>query len=1134
MSNQTTDSDPRIIDSPGQVPAWDHWGPEVRKIVIGQTPGGGGDKVRLPLAGLPADLATRFPQLTHLYLWHPEGLQALPPLPAALACMDLRGCTELEKLPVLPDALETLVLDGCSRLRELPALGAAGLPHLADVSLKGCAKVPAAWIHGLVKSAPSLHDFDASGCTQLVRVLEWAPGLERIELNGCAGLKALPEKWPPKLRRLGLRGASAIARLPDFPAALDFVDLAHTTALKALPFEFGKPRTLLIHGSGLDLPPELFGDSDKDNAASRVLAYLGEAEKGTVTDHEVKVILIGNARCGKSSLLRRLVDDSFDPLEASTHGIRLRSMTVSFRPVDETKDSCATLNLWDFAGQDLYHNTHRTFLQSKAVYVLCRTNHGDGADGEGDERKDPALDRSDDVRRSLGYWREQIASLGSAPGMDGPPPILLVRMKADRDAGAISGKSAWDGCEAGGDLPKFDVSAKSGAGVGDLRKALAGAVAQVLGTKERRSLGKRPMKVQDALRGRKTENEAAFLDGERRGQRIPSPHPTMPRGEFEALVRRYCPESDYARDPGLLLRHFHLSGFLYYDAAYLPETVILDQPWAFEAVYTVMHRGRCHPRLKKSWGRFSPADLSKWAWNPDPWNPEGYTLPEQEVFLKFMESHRVVAKLFEANERDDGQAWYVAPYYLPEWSLVARGVEQLEAPHGPPTAKATIASTYLGRDVAQGLLVDLVRRFSRSAELWKWGAHFAAYSLDAAVTLHWTATSEFDSFGGQIRATYRGSDAAMLHDYLVERLTSLASFPKAAAINFQQLPASVSQSPPIQSPSTPGRELPAMLRGTVEAGSRAEAVGVRVAISYAGSSPAGETEEERNLGALPKALAAYLRSPRIRVLEYSEKDRESNLARFIEDLVKQDYLVIFLSKKYFHSPYCMWELKRLFQEPPPHVFPPGRALFLAMPGVPLADEGELMTFRTVWHDYWTNWCAERKTEAKAAAHGDPEEYLKCLRDMLVAPWYEFASNEDLRRTLLNAVFADCFKLTVSDPAAFQPGTQGFAALTERFGRDVTAALEKSETVYQMAARLWQRAGRELGQTRGEMRARAKQLYHRARRLEPGFDHANDLEKMASEPHISNHPEVEDLLEELRRTCLGDAQNRAVGGGANVG
>ena len=277
---------------------------------------------------------------------------------------------------------------------------------------------------------------------------------------------------------------------------------------------------------------------------------------------------------------------------------------------------------------------------------------------------------------------------------------------------------------------------------------------------------------------------------------------------------------------------------------------------------------------------------------------------------------------------------------------------------------------------------------------------------------------------------------------------------------------------------------------------------------------------------LPQALAAYLKDRRIRVLEYSEKDRESNLERFTENLVKQDYLVIFLSKKYFHSPYCMWELMLLFQEPPPDVFPPGRALFLAMPGVPLADEGELMTFRTVWHDYWTNWCAERQMEAKEATHGDPEEYVKCLKEMLVAPWYKLANNEDLRRTLLNAVFADCFKLTVSDPAAFQPGTPNFDALTERFGRDVTAALEKSETIYQMAARLWQRAGREVGETRREMQTRAKQLYHRARRLEPGFDQAKDLEKMAAEPHISNHPEVEDLLEELRRACLGDAQDRA--------
>ena len=93
MSPTAPAPDPRVIDCPGQAPEWNAYDTRVRKIVLGQL-GDDAKKKLLAIPALPADFATRFPNLTHLYLWNCTGFTTLPPLPAKLECLDVRGCGE--------------------------------------------------------------------------------------------------------------------------------------------------------------------------------------------------------------------------------------------------------------------------------------------------------------------------------------------------------------------------------------------------------------------------------------------------------------------------------------------------------------------------------------------------------------------------------------------------------------------------------------------------------------------------------------------------------------------------------------------------------------------------------------------------------------------------------------------------------------------------------------------------------------------------------------------------------------------------------------------------------------------------------------------------------------------------------
>ena len=88
--------------------------------------------------------------------------------------------------------------------------------------------------------------------------------------------------------------------------------------------------------------------------------------------NEVKVIFLGEASAGKTSLVKRLMNEAFDSRESQTHGIRIRQ--ASF---DMSDGEQVTAHLWDFGGQEVMHATHQFFLSQRSVYVLLLNSRND-------------------------------------------------------------------------------------------------------------------------------------------------------------------------------------------------------------------------------------------------------------------------------------------------------------------------------------------------------------------------------------------------------------------------------------------------------------------------------------------------------------------------------------------------------------------------------------------------------------------------------------------------------------------------------------------------------------------------------------------------------------------------------------
>jgi internalin A len=90
--------------------------------------------------------------------------------------------------------------------------------------------------------------------------------------------------------------------------------------------------------------------------------------------YEVKLILVGEGRVGKTSLSNALTDEDFSLNdEKSTEGINIQQWTIPKEEISEYNSEIKRdllINIWDFGGQEIYHSTHQSFLTKRSLYLL--------------------------------------------------------------------------------------------------------------------------------------------------------------------------------------------------------------------------------------------------------------------------------------------------------------------------------------------------------------------------------------------------------------------------------------------------------------------------------------------------------------------------------------------------------------------------------------------------------------------------------------------------------------------------------------------------------------------------------------------------------------------------------------------
>ncbi len=154
------------------------------------------------------------------------------------------------------------------------------------------------------------------------------------------------------------------------------------------------------------LPPEIVA-----RGIESIRNFIKELENKDFL-YEVKLLLVGEGRVGKTCLSKALISDNFclEEME-STEGININKWIIpkeNIVSINPNINSDFQVNIWDFGGQEIYHSTHQFFLTKRSIYLLVT-----------ESRKEDSYD-------DFFYWLNIIKLLGAQS------PVIIILNKCDQ------------------------------------------------------------------------------------------------------------------------------------------------------------------------------------------------------------------------------------------------------------------------------------------------------------------------------------------------------------------------------------------------------------------------------------------------------------------------------------------------------------------------------------------------------------------------------------------------------------------------------------------------------------------------------------------------------------------------------
>ena len=128
--------------------------------------------------------------------------------------------------------------------------------------------------------------------------------------------------------------------------------------------------------------------------------------------YEVKLLLVGQGRVGKTCLSEALVSNNYTlNEEESTEGININRWIIPKNEIAKINPKIQRdfqINIWDFGGQEIYHSTHQFFLTKRSIYLMVTES------------------RKEDSHDDFFYWLNIIKLLGDKS------PVIIALNKCDQ------------------------------------------------------------------------------------------------------------------------------------------------------------------------------------------------------------------------------------------------------------------------------------------------------------------------------------------------------------------------------------------------------------------------------------------------------------------------------------------------------------------------------------------------------------------------------------------------------------------------------------------------------------------------------------------------------------------------------
>ncbi|MBC1196306.1 leucine-rich repeat protein [Microcystis aeruginosa BLCCF158] len=387
-------------------------------------------------------------------------------------------------------------------------------------------------------SLQSLHLSD-NQIREIPEALAQLTSLQRLFLDNNK-IREIPEALAQltSLQRLFLDNN----KIREIPEAL-----AHLVNLKRLVLE-NNPIT--------NVPPEIirqgWGKTIWDDGNPQaIFSYLkNKAERPL---NELKVLLVGEGDVGKTSLLKRLLHNTFNSGEPKTPGINIEKWPLPQKPD-------IRLNLWDFGGQKVMQTTHQFFLTKRSLYLLVLDN------------------RKNEQQNRLEYWLKLIETYG------GNSPVIIVGNCADENPPQVKIRTLQK------KYPQITkliaTSCKTGAGIEELVQEIASQI--------------------DAIPHIKDLLPNSWFEIKTQLETMQKSYDFISYEKYQEMCQKA--KIKEASDQKSLVQFLHDLGIVlnYQDDPRLNETNVLNPEWVTDGVYDILNN---HDLMVQKKGILSLPDL---------------------------------------------------------------------------------------------------------------------------------------------------------------------------------------------------------------------------------------------------------------------------------------------------------------------------------------------------------------------------------------------------------------------------------------------------------------------------------------------------------------------------------------------